>query len=101
MDAPGYRFATADGWVVLATDANIHLAKDTISWRAALLSAGLDLLHHDWPASKAWPVVFAGLSGGAKCSEWMSAIFAPTHSLRIAGIFLTGINDDRMPAALQ
>jgi hypothetical protein len=101
MDAPGYRFATADGWVVLATDANIHLPKDTISWRAGVLSAGLDVLHHEWPASKAWPVVFAGLSGGAKSSEWISAIFAATHSLRIAGIFLTGINDDRMPEAIR
>ncbi|MFL6568342.1 MAG: hypothetical protein ACJ8LI_04185 [Chthoniobacterales bacterium] len=101
MDAPGYRGATADGWVVLASEANIRLRSDTISWRAAVLSAGLDVLHRDWPASKGWPVVFAGLSGGAKCSEWMSAIFAPTHSLRIAGIFLAGINDDRMPAAVQ
>jgi len=101
MDAPAYRSATADGWVVLATEANIRLRTDTISWRAAVLSAGLDLLHHDWPASKAWPVVFAGFSGGAKCSEWISAIFAQTRSVRIAGIFLAGINNDRMPEALQ
>lgn len=101
MDAPGYRFVTGDGWIVLATDANIRTGKDTVSWRAAVLSAALDLLHHDWPASKTWPVVFAGLSGGAKSSEWLSAIFAQTRSLRIAGIFLTGINDDRMPEALQ
>jgi hypothetical protein len=101
MDAPGYRFVTDVGWVVLATDANIRTRNDTISWRAAVLGAGLDVMHRDWPASKHWPVVFAGISGGAKFSEWMSAIFAQTRSVGIAGIFLAGINDDRMPEALQ
>lgn len=101
MDAPGYRWITADGCVVLATDANIRPRTDTVAWRASVLSAGLDVLHHDWPASKAWPVIFAGLSGGAKRSEWNAALFAATRSLRIGGIFLTGINDDRMPEALQ
>ena len=101
MDAPAYRGVTADGWLVLATDANIRPRSDTISWRAAVLSGGLDVLHRDWPASRKWPVVFAGFSGGAKRSEWTSAMFAETRSLRIAGIFLAGINDDRMPQALE
>src|SRR5205814_3478974 len=48
-----------------------------------------------------WPVVFAGFSGGAKGSEWMSAIMAQTHSLNIRGLFLGGIGEDRMPEALQ
>lgn len=101
MDAPAYRFVTTDGWIVLATDANIRPRGDSVSWRAAVLSAGLDVLHRDWPASKNWPVAFAGFSGGSKFSEWISAIFAQTRSLRIAGLFLSGINDDRMPEALQ
>ncbi len=101
MDAPAYRTATEDGWLVVATDANIRLRRDTISWRVAVLSAGLDVLHRDWPASKSWPVAFAGFSGGAKSAEWLSAIFAQMRSVRIVGIFLTGINDDRMPEALH
>ena len=101
MDAPAYRFVTNDGWLVLATDANIRPRGDSTSWRAAILSAALDLMHHDWPASKKWPVAFAGFSGGAKRAEWISAIFAQTGSLRVAGIFLAGINDDRMPDALH
>ena len=50
MDAPAYRGATNTGWVVLATDANIRPRSDSVSWRAGVLSAGLDLLHREWPA---------------------------------------------------
>jgi hypothetical protein len=74
---------------------------DSVSWRVALLAAGLDVLHHDWPKSAQWPVVFAGISGGAKCAQWVGAILAQTHSLNICGFFLTGINEDQMPEALK
>ena len=101
MDAPWYRSLTADGCVVLATDANIRPRTDTVPWRIAVLSAALNVMHRDWPASRNWPAIFAGISGGAKRAEWNSAILAETRSVRIAGMFLAGINDDRMPEALQ
>src|SRR5438094_2579404 len=93
-DAPWYRAAAAaEGWVVLATDATVRPRNDSVSWRVALLAAGLDVLHHDWPKSAQWPVAFAGISGGAKCAQWVGAILAQTHSLNIRGFFLSGIND--------
>lgn len=101
MDAAWYRApATAAGWLVLATDATSRPHTDTTAWRVGLLGAGLDVIHRDWPGSSRWPVVFAGLSGGAKRSEWLGAIFSRTRSLNIGGLFLAGINDDRMPEVL-
>ena len=101
-DAPWYRAAAAaEGWVVLATDATVRPRNDSVSWRVALLAAGLDVLHHDWPKSAQWPVAFTGISGGAKCAQWVGAILAQTHSLNICGFFLTGINEDQMPEALK
>ncbi|PYI78576.1 MAG: hypothetical protein DMF04_02840 [Verrucomicrobia bacterium] len=101
-DAPWYRAAAmAEGWVVLATDATIRPREDSTAWRVAILAAGLELIHHDWPQSKNWPVVFAGMSGGAKRSGWMGAMLGRTSTLDIRGFFLAGINDDRLSAALQ
>jgi len=93
-DAPWYRAAAAaEGWIVLATDATVRPRNDSLNWRLALLAAGLDVVHHDWPKSAQWPVAFAGISGGAKCAQWLGAILAQTHSLNIRGFFLSGIND--------
>lgn len=102
MDAPYYQAAAApEGWVIVATDATIRPRTDSTVWRLALLSAGLDVIHRDWSGSARWPVVFAGMSGGAKRSEWISAMMAQIHSLNICGIFLAGINEDRMPEVLK
>ena len=83
-DAPWYHAAAAaEGWIVLATDATVRPRNDSVSWRLALLAAGLDVVHHEWPKSAQWPVAFAGISGGAKCAQWLGAILAqtlPEHS---------------------
>jgi len=101
-DAPWYHTAAAaEGWIVLATDATVRPRNDSVSWRLALLAAGLDVVHHEWPKSGQWPVAFAGISGGAKCAQWLGAILAQTHSLNIRGFFLSGINEDQMPEALK
>lgn len=101
-DAPMYRqTANAEGWVVLATDSSIAPRIDSTAWRLALLASGTDYLRHAWPAFRDSPVAFAGLSGGAKRSCWIGAMLSETRSIRIAGFFLAGINDDRMTAALQ
>ncbi len=102
MDAPMYRaVATKEGWIVLATAALIRPKFDSTTWRAGVLAAGLDLMHRGWPASRAWPVVFAGLSGGAKRSCWMAAMLAQTQIVKTAGLFLAGMNDDRMGEAIH
>ena len=102
MDAPMYRaVATQEGWIVLATAARIRPKIDSTAWRAGVLAAGLDLMHRDWPASRTWPVVFAGLSGGAKRSCWMAAMLAQTKSVKMAGLFLAGMNEDRMGEAIH
>ena len=101
-DALYYRTAAAaEGWIVLATDGTVRPRHDSLSWRLALLAAGLDTVHRDWPESAKWPVVFAGISGGAKGAEWLGAMLAQTNSLNIRGFFLSGINDDRMTEALK
>jgi hypothetical protein len=101
-DALYYRAAAAaEGWIVLATDGTVRPRHDSLSWRLALLAAGLEIVHRDWPQSAKWPVVFAGISGGAKGAQWLGAMLAHTHSLNIRGFFLTGINDDRMTEALK
>jgi hypothetical protein len=101
-DALWYRAAAAaEGWIVLATDATVRPRKDSVGWRLALLAAGLDALYHDCPKSAQWPVAFAGISGGAKCAQWLGAILAQTHSLNMRGFFLSGINEDQMPEALK
>src|SRR6266700_5095994 len=101
-DAPWYRpAAAAEGWIVLATDATVRPRNDSVGWRVALLAAGLDVVPHHWPKSAQWPVAFAGISGGAKCAQWLGAILAQTHSLNVCGFFLSGINEDQMPEALK
>lgn len=99
-DVPFYQGpATREGWIVLATDAAIKARVDSNAWRLSMLAAALDHLHREWPQSAAWPVAFAGISGGAKRSGFMGAMLATTGSLRICGFFLCGINDDRVSVA--
>jgi hypothetical protein len=57
--------------------------------------AALDALHRGFPGSNKWPVACAGTSGGAK----RAGLVAPLLWLagnRIIGIYLSGINEDRL-----
>jgi hypothetical protein len=102
MDAPWYRGAAmAERWVVLATDATIRPRVDSISWRLAILTAGLQMIRNNWPQSARWPVAFAGFSGGAKSSGFLGAMLAKNHGFTICGFFLAGMNTDRLSAAYQ
>lgn len=101
-DLPFYqRPATREGWVVVATDAGIPARSDSDAWRLSMLAATLDEMHRQWPQSQAWPVAFAGISGGAKRTGFMASMLATTKTLRICGLFLCGINDDRISVAYQ
>jgi len=100
MDAPWYRDAAmAEGWIVLATDATIRPRVDSVSWRLAMLTAGLQMIRDNWPQSARWPVAFAGFSGGAKSSGFLGTILATKRGFKICGFFLAGINSDRLSAA--
>ncbi len=100
MDAPWYRDAAmAEGWVVLATDATIRPREDSVSWRLAVLTAGLQMIRDNWPQSVRWPVAFAGFSGGAKTSAFLGAMLAKNRGFRMCGFFLAGMNADRLSAA--
>jgi hypothetical protein len=102
MDAPFYQdAATNEGWIVLATDATIRPRVDTVDWRLAILTAALQMMRNDWPQSAQWPVAFAGFSGGAKQSGPIAAMLAGNRGFRICGLFLAGMNSDRLSAAYK
>jgi hypothetical protein len=102
LDAPWYRdAATKEGWIVFATDATIRPSADSLQWRLAPLTAGLQFVHNNWRQSAQWPVAFAGLSGGAKRAGILAAMLAQNRGLRICGLFLAGINSDRVTAAYK
>ena len=102
MDAWWYRYpATAEGWIVLATDATIKPRQDSTMWRMGMLAAGLQELRQQWPQSGQWPVAFAGLSGGAKRSGVLAAMLARSGTANICGLFLCGINEDRVSQAYR
>jgi hypothetical protein len=102
MDAPWYQQpGTAEGWIVLASDATIKPRQDSDSWRLGLLGAALETVHKEWPQSAQWPVAFAGLSGGAKRSGVLGAMLATSGAVKICGFFLAGINDDRLSFAYK
>jgi len=101
-DAPWYRDAAMkEGWVVLATDATISPRADSLPWRLSILTAALQMIRSDWPQSAQWPVAFAGFSGGAKRSGILAAMLAGNRGFKICGMFLAGINSDRVTAAYK
>ena len=102
MSAPPYQQAgIAEGWIVLAADATIVPRDDSEAWRVALVGAALQMIHKNWPQSASWPVAFGGLSGGAKRSGFLAAMLESTNPIKIRGLFLAGINDDRISVAYK
>jgi len=84
FDAPWYHAAAAaEGWIVLATDATVRPRNDSVSWRLALLAAGWTWCITNGQ-SRANGGGVCGISGGAKCAQWLGAILAQTHSLTFA-----------------
>lgn len=102
MDVEWYRRpATAEGWVILASDATVKPKADSTPWRLGMLAAALEAVRKEWPQSAKWPVAFAGFSGGAKRSGLLGAMLAKTGSINLCGFFLSGINDDRLTDAYR
>ncbi|HSP45104.1 MAG TPA: hypothetical protein VLO30_03860 [Chthoniobacterales bacterium] len=102
MDVDWYRApATAEGWIVLGSDATMAPRIDSTQWRLALLGAALEAIRREWPQSAKWPVAFAGFSGGSKRSGVLGAMLAKSGSVRVGGFFLSGINEDRLGEAYR
>ncbi len=102
MDEPWYQDpALAEGWMVLATDATIKATQDSSFWRLGVLAAALEVIRKEWPQSAQWPVAFGGISGGAKRSAVLAAMMSKSGTIRLCGMFLAGINEDRLTPAYQ
>jgi hypothetical protein len=87
--------AFAEGWVLIAGDGEKPPQHDAAGWRAGMTLAALDALHRSFPGSNKWPVACAGFSGGAKRAGTLTPLLS-VAGLQICGIFLTGINEDRL-----
>ncbi len=93
------RIALADGWVLLAGDGPKTAPRlDSSGWRAGHTLAALDALHRSFPGSQKWPIVCAGQSGGAKRATYLAPLLA-AGGYRVAGIFLSGMNEERLTEA--
>ena len=89
------RVGLAEGWVVLAGDGPQRARSDTAAWRGAMTLAAIDALHRSFPSSNKWPVACAGFSGGGKGVGVVAPLLAK-HGCHIAGIYITGANEDRL-----
>jgi hypothetical protein len=89
------------GWIALAGDGPTPAPRlDSSGWRAGHTLAALDALNRSFPGSRQWPIVLVGQSGGAKRASYLAPLFA-VGGYRTAGIFLTGINEDRITEGCQ
>lgn len=93
--------ALAEGWVLLTGDGPKPAPRvDSSGWRAGHTLAALDALHRNFAGSQKWPIVCAGQSGGAKRASYMAPLLA-AGGYRVAGIFLEGINEERITEGYQ
>jgi hypothetical protein len=93
------RVGLAEGWVLLAGDGPKPPPRlDSSGWRAGHTLAALDALNRSFPGSQKWPLVCAGQSGGAKRATYLAPLLA-AGGYRVAGIFLNGINEERLTQA--
>ncbi|MGN6384662.1 MAG: hypothetical protein ACTHMT_00340 [Verrucomicrobiota bacterium] len=89
------------GWIVMAVDGPYGKPpNDNPPWRWGLISSLLDHVNKTWPGSKKWPIVAAGVSGGAKWSGVIGAILAQ-KGYNLVGVFMGGVNQDMASKAAQ
>jgi hypothetical protein len=89
------RVGLAEGWVLLAGDGPQPARNDTGAWRGAMILAAIGALHRSFPGSDKWPIACAGFSGGGKGVGLVAPLLARNGS-RVAGIYITGANEDRL-----
>src|SRR5437667_10053277 len=89
MDAPWYRDAAmVEGWVVLATDATIRPRTDSVLWRLAMLTAGLQMIGDQWPQTGRWPAAVGGFSRGAQGSGLLGLRLAKKRGFQLKAFLL-------------
>src|SRR5213592_782296 len=89
------RVGLAEGWVLLAGDGPQPARNDTAAWRGAMTLAAINALHRSFPGSDKWPIACAGFSGGGK-GVGLVAPLLTKNGCRVAGIYITGANEDRL-----
>src|SRR5258707_4556032 len=89
------RVGLAERWVLLAGDGPQSARNDTAAWRGAMTLAAINALHRSFPGSNKWPIACAGFSGGGKGVGLVAPLLAKNGS-RVAGIYITGANEDRV-----
>lgn len=87
--------ALAAGWVLIAGDGPQPARQDSSGWRAGHTLAALDALNRSFPGSVKWPIACAGQSGGSKRASYLAPLLA-ARGYRLVGIFLTGMNEERI-----
>src|SRR3954468_7236465 len=96
MTAIYRHIALKERWVLLCGDGPTPAPSlDSSGWRAGHILAALDALNRSFPGSAKWPVACAGQSGGAKRASYLAPLLA-VAGYRVAGIFLEGINQERI-----
>jgi hypothetical protein len=89
------RVGLSEGWVLLSGDGPQHAKNDNVAWRESMTLAAIDALHRSFPGSENWPLACAGFSGGGKGVGYV-APFLAKNGCRIAGIYITGANEDHL-----
>ena len=92
--------ALPEGWVLIAGDGPQPARHDTSGWRIGMTMAALDAMHRSFPGSTKWPIACAGFSGGAKRTGLLSPLLS-VAGYQIAGLYLTGLNDDTLTQGYQ
>ncbi|HEV2840822.1 MAG TPA: hypothetical protein VGW39_05810 [Chthoniobacterales bacterium] len=92
--------ALAAGWVLIAGDGPQPARQDSSGWRAGHTLAALDAFNRSFPGSVKWPMVCVGHSGGAKRASYLAPLLA-ARGYRLTGIFLNGINEERITQGYQ
>jgi hypothetical protein len=97
--------ATNKGYTVMAVDGEFGRPPsdgDSTDFRWALVSSGLNAINKEWPKSKSWPIVTAGVSGGGGYASHQAMMLiqkqAPVIGLLLA---VTGWDPTDFPDVLQ
>jgi hypothetical protein len=97
--------AVNNGYVLMAMDGEFGRPPsegDSTDFRWALTSSGLSAINKEWPKSKSWPIVTAGVSGGGGYASHQAMMLiqkqAPVIGLLLA---VTGWDPTDFPDVLQ
>lgn len=96
-----YRAAADEaGWVIVAADPQpeVDQRDDLLGLRYVLGSAALAVVRPMWKGAERARIAFAGFSGGAKYSGWLSALFHK-QGAAVAGAYMAGVNTNAIGEA--